>query len=87
MQEALINLGAHAHRMVAFIAGGARMFGSSGEAAGIGQSNQQAVQQILQQAKIPVLDADLGGKLGRRMTFSPSKQSMEVVPMQSQRSS
>jgi chemotaxis protein CheD len=61
-------------RLVAKLVGGARMFrvspandGSSG--LNIGQRNQEAIEQILAELRIPILARDLGGEAGRRMTL------------------
>jgi len=69
------RLGAKAKsRLVAKLVGGASMFRvSSAQDANpglnIGQRNQEAIEQILDELRIPVLARDLGGEAGRRMTL------------------
>jgi chemotaxis protein CheD len=62
-------------RLVAKLAGGANMFAANGNARSvlnIGQLNQEAVERILGDLKIPVLARDLGGGSGRHLTVDPS---------------
>ena len=62
-------------RLVAKLAGGANMFAASGStssALNIGQLNQEAVERILGELKIPVLARDLGGGSGRHLTVDAS---------------
>jgi chemotaxis protein CheD len=61
-------------RLVAKLVGGARMLSvpsanDTNLALNIGQRNQEAIEQILAELKIPVLARDLGGEAGRRMTL------------------
>lgn len=61
-------------RFVAKLVGGARMFrvsaaSETNHGLNIGQRNQEAIEQILAELKIPVLARDLGGEAGRRMTL------------------
>jgi chemotaxis protein CheD len=50
------------------IIGGARMF-PGGPALNIGQKNQDAVEKILAELGLPVVARDVGGDMGRRVTF------------------
>ena len=62
-------------RLIAKLAGGASMFQVSpdaGSALNIGQRNQEAIEQILAELRIPVLARDLGGTSGRRLTLDTS---------------
>jgi chemotaxis protein CheD len=62
-------------RLVAKLLGGASMFpisGNSNAALNIGQLNQQAVERILSELRIPILARDLGGGSGRHLTFDTS---------------
>jgi chemotaxis protein CheD len=69
------RLGATAKsRLVAKLVGGARMFGIPSEGdknsgLNIGQRNQDAIERILADLRIPILARDLGGQAGRRMTL------------------
>jgi chemotaxis protein CheD len=59
-------------RLVAKLAGGASMFQVSPDAdssLNIGQRNQEAIERILAELRIPVLARDLGGTSGRRLTL------------------
>jgi chemotaxis protein CheD len=70
--------GKAAGRLVAKLAGGASMFAlgagsNSAESANptrnIGRMNQEAVEQILADLRIPILARDLGGETGRHVTL------------------
>jgi len=61
-------------RLVAKLVGGARMFQVSStkdpnSGLNIGQRNQEAIERILAELRIPILARDLGGEAGRRMTL------------------
>ncbi len=59
-------------RLTAKLAGGASMFQVNPDAnstLNIGQRNQEAIEQILSDWKIPILARDLGGTAGRRLTL------------------
>jgi len=65
-------------RLVAKLAGGARMFPlgasaaaspSSNSTLNIGQLNQEAVEKVLASLRIPVVARDLGGEAGRHVTL------------------
>jgi chemotaxis protein CheD len=61
-------------RLVAKLVGGARMFhvpsgSATNSGLNIGRRNQEAIEQILVELRIPVLARDLGGEAGRRMTL------------------
>jgi chemotaxis protein CheD len=61
-------------RLVAKLVGGARMFQVSptkdtNSRLNIGQRNQEAIERILTELRIPILARDLGGEAGRRMTL------------------
>jgi chemotaxis protein CheD len=61
-------------RLVAKLVGGARMFRvpsihDTNPGLNIGQRNQEAIEQILGELRIPILARDLGGEAGRRMTL------------------
>jgi chemotaxis protein CheD len=59
-------------RLIAKLAGGASMFpqgSGSSSVLKIGQMNQEAVEHILDELRIPVLARDLGGESGRHLTL------------------
>ena len=60
-------------RLVAKLVGGASMFPTGGRrripAMNIGQMNQEAVEQILGELRIPIVARDLGGGSGRHLTL------------------
>jgi chemotaxis protein CheD len=59
-------------RLIAKLAGGASMFQVNPDpnsTLNIGQRNQEAIEQILGELKIPILARDLGGSAGRRLTL------------------
>jgi chemotaxis protein CheD len=59
-------------RLVAKLVGGASMFstcGGTSPAMNIGQMNQEAVERILGDLRIPILGRDLGGESGRHLTL------------------
>lgn len=59
-------------RLIAKLAGGANMFsvgGNSNSVMNIGELNQQAVERILGELRIPVLARDFGGGSGRHLTL------------------
>jgi chemotaxis protein CheD len=62
-------------RLVAKVVGGACMFATAGTqnpAMNIGQLNQEAVERILGELRIPIVGRDLGGGSGRHLTFDTS---------------
>jgi chemotaxis protein CheD len=59
-------------RLTAKLVGGASMFNLNpnlDSSMNIGQRNQQAIEEILAELKIPILARDLGGSSGRRLTL------------------
>ena len=64
------QLGARRNRIVAKIAGGAKMFETSGGALGnIGQRNIESVHMVLRREMIRLAKEDVGGKAARTLTF------------------
>jgi len=64
--ETLLGLGTARHRLVAKLGGGANMLRNSG-LLDIGLRNAEAMVNLLQREKIPVLGTSLGGTVGRSM--------------------
>lgn len=69
--ELLGEQGARQAALTARIAGGARMFAASGPMQ-IGDANFEAVCQVLEEMRIPLVGSDVGGEKGRRMLVDPS---------------
>ncbi len=69
----VVAAGANRARLVAKIAGGAKMFAFStnSEMMGVGDRNVEAVRRKLQQLKIPILASDTGKNYGRTVIFYP----------------
>ena len=64
------QLGARRNRIVAKIAGGAKMFETSGGALGnIGQRNIESVHMVLRREMIRLAKEDVGGKAARTLSF------------------
>ncbi len=78
----LQHLGAQRAGLVAKIAGGAQMFGKPGPMQ-IGDSNVEAVSNLLLKGNIRLLARETGGKKGRRVTFdcATGELKVEVVGM------
>lgn len=63
-------IGAELPRIVAKIAGGARMFEfTTGHRASIGEENVASIRALLQQRGIPLVAADVSGQRGRTVEF------------------
>lgn len=76
--------GVSANALVARIAGGANMFGSANGPLQIGELNIQAVQKLLEAAKIRLLGQHLGGTKGRRIFFNCETGSVTIEVVGSQ---
>jgi len=68
----LIALGCRNRSIVAKIAGGACMFEYFGANLNIGERNAERVRVLLKDNHIPIHAEDVGGKVGRSVTFIPS---------------
>jgi chemotaxis protein CheD len=68
MLRVLAEHSAYPPGLTAKIAGGACMFGASGPMQ-VGQTNEQAVTQMLRDAGISITAQDVGGTAGRRICF------------------
>ena len=71
------QLNGRVKQLTARIAGGAKMFATSGPMS-IGDQNIAAVEQLLKSAGIPVLGRHLGGTQGRRLAFDVDSGSVIV---------
>jgi chemotaxis protein CheD len=77
MIDGLARRGASPSGLVAKIAGGSAMFGSSGPLQ-IGRDNCVAIETLLAQRNIPVLAEHVGGQHGRRVEFDTRSGAMKV---------
>lgn len=70
--EKLEELGARRGRVVAKIAGGARMFSFNSAQQYVGDRNVEAVKEALKSAGVPLIASDVGGSVGRSVEFDVS---------------
>ncbi|MBP5194933.1 MAG: chemotaxis protein CheD [Lachnospiraceae bacterium] len=72
--------GAVRSRMVAKIAGGARMFAfqSKSELSAVGERNVEATKKVLADLRIPIIAEDTGENYGRTVTFFPETGDYEI---------
>lgn len=72
--------GASASRLVAKIAGGAKMFHTAGDSPtlAVGERNEEAVRRTCQRMGIPIRGSDCGGTSGRTVTMSAANGSVTV---------
>jgi chemotaxis protein CheD len=78
MVALLEKLGAHRGGLVAKVAGGAQMFGSATGPLQIGDANIRAVTTILTKMAIPLQGQCVGGKKGRKFSFSADTGNMTI---------
>lgn len=65
-------LGCKNRNLVAKMAGGACMFEYFGTNLNIGERNAEKVRALLKEHNIPLIREDVGGKVGRSVTFHPA---------------
>ena len=72
--------GAVKRRMIAKMAGGAKMFdfGGDSDESRIGFQNVQATKTILKQYGIPIVAEDTGANYGRTIVFNPATNELEI---------
>ncbi|HWJ02834.1 MAG TPA: chemotaxis protein CheD, partial [Verrucomicrobiae bacterium] len=65
--DSMVKFGANRYRLVAKMAGGAEMFTFPGQTSilKIGERNAQTIKEILEDACIPLVGAEIGGNFGR----------------------
>lgn len=68
----LTALGSRPRSLIAKMAGGACMFEYFGTNLNIGERNAERVRSVLKENNIPLVKEDVGGKVGRSVTFIPS---------------
>jgi len=77
---AMEEMDADTRHLVAKIAGGAQMFQFAVESdiLRIGERNALAVESILKKSKIKLLNKDIGGHVGRTITFDPATGDLHI---------
>ena len=80
MLEKMLEQGAVKRRLIAKIAGGAKMFDfcEDTEITGIGYQNVQATKKKLIELGIPIVSEDTGKNYGRTILFNPEKNELEI---------
>jgi chemotaxis protein CheD len=68
--ERLIESGARRERLQAKIFGGASMWEGSQGVLAVGERNIVLARNLLEEMRIPILVADVGGRLGRKLVFN-----------------
>ncbi len=68
--EKMVGLGADRNRLQAKVFGGGDMLKSTSAFMNIGQRNIVVAEDLLREAKIPIISADTGGKHGRKLVFN-----------------
>ena len=67
--EAVIRAGASRGALVAKVFGGASVIGAMTQGRRLGEENALLAVRLLEEARIPVLDQDVGGTRGRKLVF------------------
>jgi len=67
--EAVIRAGASRGALVAKVFGGASVIGAMTKGRRLGEENALLAVRLLEEARIPVLDQDVGGTRGRKLVF------------------
>ncbi|MHA1541671.1 MAG: chemotaxis protein CheD, partial [Candidatus Hodarchaeales archaeon] len=80
MIEALKGQQRNNKRIVAKMAGGAKMFGQKSETFEIGKENSRVVKSVLKSMNIPLLRYHTGGETGMRVNFDVSHYKLFVTP-------
>ncbi len=75
----LVALGSKNRSLVAKIAGGACMFEYFGTGLNIGERNAEKVRVLLKECHIQLAAEDVGGKVGRSVTFLPADSGRMVI--------
>lgn len=68
--EKLLQRGANRATLIAKVFGGASMWVSSGGLLAVGERNVELVKAQLDELRIPIVGADLGGQVGRKVIFN-----------------
>jgi chemotaxis protein CheD len=67
--EAVVRAGASPKGLVAKVFGGASVIGAMAQGRRLGEENAALALRLLEEARIPVLDQDVGGSRGRKVVF------------------
>ncbi len=67
--RAVVRAGAQREALVAKVFGGASVIAGLTQGRRLGEENAALALQLLEEARIPVLDSDLGGTHGRKLVF------------------
>ncbi len=67
--EAVLRAGASRATLVAKVFGGASVIGAFKGTRNLGEENWHLALRLLEEAKVPVLDKDVGGSRGRKLIF------------------
>lgn len=67
--DAVVKAGASRHGLVAKVFGGASVIGAMAQGRRLGDENARLALRLLDEARIPVLDQDVGGSRGRKLVF------------------
>jgi chemotaxis protein CheD len=67
--DAVLKAGAARGTLVAKVFGGASVIGAMGKGRRLGDENAALALRLLEEARIPVLDQDVGGQRGRKLVF------------------
>lgn len=80
MLRQLEQAGGNRRRLVAKLAGGAKMFEfeDENENTSIGYQNVQAARKILEELRIPLVSEDTGENYGRTIVFDPATNELEI---------
>lgn len=80
MLRQLEQAGGNRRRLVAKLAGGAKMFEfeDENENTSIGYQNVQAARKILEELRIPLMSEDTGENYGRTIVFDPATNELEI---------
>ncbi len=80
MLKQLEEAGGSRRRLIAKLAGGAKMFdfADENENTSIGYQNVQAAKKILEELRIPLVAEDTGENYGRTIVFDPETNALEI---------
>lgn len=67
--DEMLRAGASRASLVAKVFGGASVLGRTGSARNLGEENAVLALRLLVDARIPILDHDVGGRRGRKLVF------------------
>jgi chemotaxis protein CheD len=68
--EKLLLRGANRATLIAKVFGGASMWAGSGGLLAVGERNVELAKAQLDELRIPIVGADLGGRVGRKVIFN-----------------